>query len=993
VTVSFQSAPATGTLELSGSGSASVSVSALDSTTVHVFTGVEMPADGEAIDLSATFTDVVLCVFTESNAGTAPVSCAPTCSDGIQNGDETGVDCGGSSCLPCTAPGFTDYCKLGLDIDGESAGDESGRSVSLSSDGSVVAIGAPLNSSNSGHVRVYEWDGAAWSQRGVDIDGELAGDESGRSVSLSSDGSVLAIGAPDNYDNGAYSGHVRVYEWDGTAWSQRGDDIDGEAAYDRSGLSVSLSSDGSVLAIGAPSNYGNGTGHVRVYEWNGAAWTQRGLDIDGESAYDFSGSSVSLSSDGSVLAIGAPSNDGNGDGSGHVRVYEWDGAAWSQRGVDIDGESAGDQSGYSVSLSSDGNVLAIGAPYNDDNGVLSGHVRVYEWDGTAWSQKGDDMDGEAAGNFSGVSVSLSSDGSVLAIGADRNDGNGESSGHVRVYEWDGAAWSQRAGDIDGQAAHRRSGSSVSLSSDGSVLAIGAPIISGGQVRVYEACMSTCQISAIAVSNLSSCTPGTDTYTADVTVSFQSAPATGTLELSGSGSASVSVSALDSTTIHVFTGVEMPADGEAIDLFATFTDVVPCVFTESNAGTAPVSCAPTCSDGIQNGDETGVDCGGSNCPPCAAPGFTDYCKLGLDIDGESAGDESGGSVSLSSDGSVVAIGALGNSGHVRVYEWDGTAWSQRGGDIYIYGESVSLSSDGSVLAIGAPAYSGLVRVYEWDGAAWTQRGADIDGESAYDFSGSSVSLSSDGDVLAIGAPGNDGNGSFSGHVRVYEWDGAAWSQRGVDIDGESAYDYSGSSVSLSSNGSVVAIGADGNDGNGTTSGHVRVYEWDGAAWSQRGGDIEGESAGDRSGHSVSLSSDGSVLAIGALGNDGNGEYSGHVRVYEWDGAAWSQRGVDLNGESAGDQSGYSVSLSSDGSVLAIGGVPYNDGNGDSGQVRVYEWEGTEWLKRGVDIDVEGVSANAPLVLSLSSDGGCWPSARLEMMAMVMIPVRCAYMKLV
>jgi hypothetical protein len=125
------------------------------------------------------------------------------------------------------------------------------------------------------------------------------------------------------------------------------------------------------------------------------------------------------------------------------------------------------------------------------------------------------------------------------------------------------------------------------------LAIGAPkndgIPGAGHVRVFEACSITCEISAIAVSNLSSCTPGTDIYTADVTVSFQSAPATGTLELSGSGSASVSVSALDSTTIHVFTGVEMPADGEAIDLSATFTDVVPCVFTESNAGTAPVSC--------------------------------------------------------------------------------------------------------------------------------------------------------------------------------------------------------------------------------------------------------------------------------------------------------------------------------------------------------------------------------------------------------------------
>jgi hypothetical protein len=174
-----------------------------------------------------------------------------------------------------------------------------------------------------------------------------------------------------------------VYEWNNSAWVRRGLDIDGEAAYDRSGHSVSLSADGSVVAIGAPDNDGNGynSGHVRVYEWNGSAWVRRGLDIDGEAAHDNSGRSVSLSADGSVVAIGAPYNDGNGTNSGHVRVYEWNGSAWVRRGIDIDGEAAGDQSGYSVSLSADGSVVAIGEIYNDGNGTTnSGHVRVYKYE-------------------------------------------------------------------------------------------------------------------------------------------------------------------------------------------------------------------------------------------------------------------------------------------------------------------------------------------------------------------------------------------------------------------------------------------------------------------------------------------------------------------------------------------------------------------------------------------------------------------------------------
>ena len=87
-----------------------------------------------------------------------------------------------------------------------------------------------------------------------------------------------------------------------------------------------------------------------------------------------SGYSVSLSADGTRVAIGAPYNDGSFDGAGHVRVYSWDGSAWTQVGPDIDGEAAWDSSGHSVSLSADGSRVAIGAHYNGD-GI--GHVRVY----------------------------------------------------------------------------------------------------------------------------------------------------------------------------------------------------------------------------------------------------------------------------------------------------------------------------------------------------------------------------------------------------------------------------------------------------------------------------------------------------------------------------------------------------------------------------------------------------------------------------------------
>jgi hypothetical protein len=215
---------------------------------------------------------------------------------------------------------------VGNDIDGEGAGDESGYSVSLSSNGSRVAIGAKYNPGGgppAGQVRVYDLTGGAWVQVGSDIDGEAAGDESGHSVSLSSNGSRIAIGALFNAGGGPDAGHVRVYDLIDSAWAEVGSDIDGEAALDQLGMSVSLSSDGSRVAIGAPSSSSSAdnTGHVRVYDLIDSAWVKVVGDIDGEAIGDTSGWSVSLSSNGSRVAIGAPSNSGVGLDSGHARVY------------------------------------------------------------------------------------------------------------------------------------------------------------------------------------------------------------------------------------------------------------------------------------------------------------------------------------------------------------------------------------------------------------------------------------------------------------------------------------------------------------------------------------------------------------------------------------------------------------------------------------------------------------------------------------------------
>ena len=111
----------------------------------------------------------------------------------------------------------------------------------------------------------------------------------------------------------------------------------------------------------------------------------------------------------------------------------------TQIGNDIDGEAAGDRSGY-VSFSNDGTIVAIGGPGNDTTGADAGYVRVFENVAGNWLQIGSDINGEAAGDNFGESVSISGDGTIIAVGAYGNDETGIDAGHVGVYQNISGTW-------------------------------------------------------------------------------------------------------------------------------------------------------------------------------------------------------------------------------------------------------------------------------------------------------------------------------------------------------------------------------------------------------------------------------------------------------------------------------------------------------------------------------------------------------------------------
>jgi len=255
-----------------------------------------------------------------------------------------------------------------------------------------------------------------------------------QSLWLAPDGSVLAVGSYLNDGTGSNSGQVIVYQLVNEEWNQIGSELNGESKFDYFGISVSLSTDGNVLAVGASGNDRFTAGHVRVYRLVEGDWMQVGSSIQGENGGDNFGGSISLSGDGTMMAVGAWQNDGNGSNSGHARVYQWvNDTSWTPAGSDIDGLASGDQFGVVVSLSANGNVLAVGADESDVNGENAGRVRVFQWRNEEWAQISVGINGNNKNDGFGISVALSADGTTVATGAWQNFKEGYAPGYAKVY--------------------------------------------------------------------------------------------------------------------------------------------------------------------------------------------------------------------------------------------------------------------------------------------------------------------------------------------------------------------------------------------------------------------------------------------------------------------------------------------------------------------------------------------------------------------------------
>lgn len=317
--------------------------------------------------------------------------------------------------------------------------------------------------------------------------GAQTGDAAGSSIALSSNGQVMAMGSPNASPGDLQrSGQVQIFErrpkaairtflrqfttddeeWE---WTLRGI-ISGENDMNQLGYSVVTSDDGTFVVVSQPTADSR-RGRVNIYEWEEVeqAYVERQV-LTGEQTTDHFGISLSLSGDGRRLAVGSPyhsSKSKPGDSAsnlrGQVQVFDYYDSSQTWELMEAEdpslflGSASLDWMGWAVSLSNDGQILAVGAPRNNEFG---GYVQCFQWSGSAWTNMGTPILNAIApaklDDRFGHSVSITGTGSKpgnsgkisrVAIGSPMKDvGNVLNSGLVAIYEWTGSAWVL---DVDG----------------------------------------------------------------------------------------------------------------------------------------------------------------------------------------------------------------------------------------------------------------------------------------------------------------------------------------------------------------------------------------------------------------------------------------------------------------------------------------------------------------------------------------------------------------
>ncbi|MFZ9115406.1 MAG: hypothetical protein ACO24D_19995, partial [bacterium] len=233
------------------------------------------------------------------------------------------------------------------------------------------------------------------------------------------DGFRFASGSPGG--NGR-KGSAGVYQYDGEDWMRIGDTLIGADINDRYGFSVSLSSYGDILAVGAYSEtveYMENCGSVNVYNFSGSNWTNIGQRLIGNHVGAHFGWATSLSGNGQRIVIGSKGHMvENVTNVGACEVFELNDGNWTQIGEFL-GEKESDETGRHVSMALDGTVFSCSKLNHFDDGSSNGEVVILEEvESGGWNIVGELKSSQGISPSFGSAVGISEFGQHLVIGAE-----------------------------------------------------------------------------------------------------------------------------------------------------------------------------------------------------------------------------------------------------------------------------------------------------------------------------------------------------------------------------------------------------------------------------------------------------------------------------------------------------------------------------------------------------------------------------------------------
>ncbi len=373
--------------------------------------------------------------------------------------------------VPVAVPADQVSCELAKRIASDGAvSDLFGSSVSISGEfGLVGAWRDDDNGTDSGSVYVYHRDGIEWvEETKLTASDGAADDHFGGPNALF--GNIALVGSGRDDDNGTDSGSAYIFRFDGSGWVEEAKltASDGSAG-DFFGINVSLFGDTALIGAMGDDDNGTDSGSAYIFKYDGNTWVEEAkLTAADGAAGDSFGSRGSLSGD--TALIGAMNDDDNGTDSGSVYVFRHDGSGWVEEAklTAADGAAA-DGFGNQISLSSD--IALIAATWDDDNGPDSGSAYVFRYDGGGWVEEAKlTAAGAAAGDWFGMSTSISGD--LALVGIRYDDDRAHDAGSVRIFKYDGSGWNEEAQLLasDGQA-DDHFGHSVALSGD--IVMVGA----------------------------------------------------------------------------------------------------------------------------------------------------------------------------------------------------------------------------------------------------------------------------------------------------------------------------------------------------------------------------------------------------------------------------------------------------------------------------------------------------------------------------------------